>query len=169
MAFIEIAGQLIKGVVKVGKKVGGIAVEAIKKGVAKRKEKKAAKKGLDPLANATAELVDGSAKYYRELLHKQKEKMRAIDEKIRFAKKLMNEGMSEAEARAAVGLYDQDKKISTEAWIGAASEPEPDNNLTANKADKLANNKGCAWLTLLILTGGGALIGGIVLLTIYIF
>lgn len=167
MAFIEIASQLIKGVVKVGKKVGGVAVEAIKKGVAKRKEKKAAKKSVDPLAKAAQELTEGTSKYYRNLVSEQKDKMRDIDEKMKYAQKLINNGMSESEARAKVGLFDQDKKISVEAWIGAESEPEPEINYTGKVS--AAAGKGCAWLTLLILSGGGALIGGIVFLTIYLF
>ena len=168
MAFVEIAGKLVKGVVKVGKKVGGIAVEAIKKGVAKRKEKKAAKKGVDPIATAAQDLADGSAKYYRTLLNEQKDKMRDIDKKIKFAQKLVNAGMTESEARAKVGLFDQDKKISVKTWLGAESEPDTEINLTQNKVSAAAG-KGCAWLTLLILSGGSALIGGIIFLTIYLF
>ena len=168
MAFIEIASKLIKGVVKVGQKVGGVAVEAIKKGVAKRKEKKAAKKGLDPVASTASELVDGSAKYYRELLNQQKDKMRDEATKIRFANKLINAGMSEAEARAKVGLSAV-SKFSTAAWLGTVEEePSPEINFGQTKVTTAAR-QGCAWLTLIILSGGGALVGGLIFLAIKIF
>ncbi len=167
MSFISIAQGLIKGVVKVGKKVGGVAVEAIKKGVAKRKEKKAAKKGLDPVASTASELVDGSAKYYRELLNQQKDKMRDEATKIRFANKLINAGMSESEARAKVGLGPV-SKFSTAAWLGTEEESGPEINFDQTKVTTAAK-QGCAWLTLLILSGGGALVGGLIILAIKIF
>ncbi len=158
MSFISIAGKLVKGVVKVGKKVGGAAVDAIKRGIAKRKEKKAAKLTADPVSQYTNDLVDGSAKYYRELVNQQKDKMRAVDEKIRFVKKLVAQGMPEAEARLKVGLKDSDLQIPTTAWLNAEPETEPE----PEPFKATAVRQGCMALTFIII-GAGSLMASLFL------
>lgn len=148
MAFI---GNIIKGVAKIAKKVGGTAIEAIKRGISNRKEKRAARKALDPLTTTTDELVEGTGKYYRNLINEQKDKARAIDKKMRAFKKLVNAGATEAEARATLGLTEAEMNTPASFFIGNAGEqeeyqPEPE------KKQVYAAGKGCLVTSIILLS-----------------
>ena len=151
MGFLDVAADLVKGVVKVGGKVGGAAFQAIKRGIAKRKDKKAAKKaGLDPVKDLTGDLIDGTTKYYRDLVNKQKDKARAIDEKIKFYKKLIKEGATESEAKRQVGLTDAEMNLPATFWTG--TEGENDEVTPEPEPSKIQAAKGCMVTTILLLS-----------------
>lgn len=163
MAFVEIAGKLLKGVTKVAQKWGGAAVDAIKRGIANRKDKKAAKRaGLDPVQGSTQELIEGSSKYYRDLISKQKDKARAIEKKISVYKKLVAAGASESEARTQVNLTLAELETPAEFFLGTGGETsgmEPEATLPPV-------NKGCLTTTIIILSTFASFVAALILILI---
>jgi hypothetical protein len=165
MGFLDVAADLVKGVVKVGGKVGGFAVQAIKRGIAKRKDKKAQKRaGLDPLQSATEGLLDGSTKFYRDLVSEQKDKARAIAEKIKFYRKLVAAGASETEARGKVGLSLAELNLPATFFTGTSG--EYDEVLPESETPVAPVNKGCLVNTIIIVSTFASFIAALILILI---
>lgn len=102
MAFFK---RIFKGIAAVASGgIGGAFALATKKGIQRRRAKKAAKRGIDNIqANANA-LIDGDAAYYHAELMKKKAKTRGLFAKMKKARIEINRGATEGEALRRVGL-----------------------------------------------------------------
>ena len=108
--------KLLKGVTAatIGGPAGAMAL-AVKKGIQKRKEKKAAK-SIDKMQDKTAQLVSGDAKFYHTELKKRKSKIRETFQKIKAARILINKGATEKAAINAVKLTETELNEPTKYY-----------------------------------------------------
>lgn len=109
--------NLLKGVTAatLGGPAGAMAL-AVKKGIARRKEKKAAK-SVDRLQAKTAQLITGDAAYYHQELKKRKAQQRSILQKIKDAQILINRGATKKAAMTATRLTDTELNEPTKYYI----------------------------------------------------
>lgn len=109
--------RLLKGVTAsvIGGPVGAMAL-AIKKGIARRKERREAK-SIDRLQAATAQLITGDAAYYHQQLKRRKTQQRNILAKIKEAQIMINRGATKQAAMTATGLTEAELNEPTHYYL----------------------------------------------------
>lgn len=95
--------------------VTGLAALALKKGIQKRKAKKAEQRSIDTLK--AEKLLTGENQYYNAEMNKTKAKTRALFSKIKIANLHINRGASRKEGLNRAGLSEYDVNKPKELYL----------------------------------------------------